>query len=107
MVWLQFVLLWRISRGDMNHPRIIASACGFTRDVHYAVREYNLTKGFHHPVGQSKQFIHLLHLNSIKGSLPGIIPPVEAVEILPTEDFIFCNDFLSSKEFIAKEENED
>ncbi len=51
--------------GDMNYHRIVYLACGFTRDVHIALREYNLTQGFHARLGWSKHFMHLLDLNSV------------------------------------------
>lgn len=52
------------------YHRVVFSACGFTPEVQYYVREYNLSRGHGAPVAQ-RRFIHLLTLEDIRVQMGG------------------------------------
>jgi hypothetical protein len=73
----------------MPYHRIIFSACGFSSEVQFAVREYNLTR----------RFIHLLHLDDIQPFLGPLYDTLKIQITTPVEPTVQINSFLLSYEW--------
>lgn len=83
----------------MPYHRIIFSACGFTSEVQFAVREYNRARGREVVAGQPRRFIHLLHLDDIRpfvGLLYGTLKEQFTTAVEPTKG---ADSFLLSHEW--------
>lgn len=72
---------------EMDYHRIVFSACGFTSEVQFAVREYNWVRGFYAAVGRHRHFIHLINLDDIKDCCGAVYYALKSqihVDIEPT-----------------------
>lgn len=81
----------------MPYHRIIFSACGFSSEVQFAVREYNRARGRDVAQSQHRRFIHLLHLDDIQpfvGPLYGTL--LQATLVQATEE---ANSFILAHEW--------
>jgi hypothetical protein len=79
----------------MPYHRIIFSACGFSREVQFAVREYNRTRGRDQP----RRFIHLLHLDDIQPFVGPLYDTLKMQITTPVEPTLQINSFLLSHEW--------
>ena len=79
----------------MPYHRIIFSACGFSSEVQFAVREYNRTRGRNQP----RPFIHLLHLDDIQPFVGPLYDTLKMQITTPVEPTVQINSFLLSYEW--------